>query len=60
MTKLDLQPDELIVKHWEGLVLMGRFLRYERTLQGQTVALFRTPEGYVFGSDISHVERVNI
>lgn len=59
MTTMDLKQDELVVKHYEGLVLMGKFQGYSKTPQGHRVALFRTPEGWVFASDISHVERVN-
>lgn len=59
MTTMDLRPDELVIKHYDGLVLMGKFQGYSRTPQGHRVALFRTPEGWIFASDISHVERVN-
>ena len=58
MTHLNLKKDDLVVKYWQDLVLMGRFLEYSRTSQGQIVALFETPEGYVLGSDPSHLIRV--
>ncbi len=59
MTKLDLKKDDLVVKRYEDLVFMGRFLGYSRTSQGQTVALFITPERWVLGSDPSHLEKVD-
>ena len=58
MTHLNLKPNDLVIKHWQDLVLMGRFLEYSKTSQGHLVALFRTPEGYVLGSDPTHLEKV--
>jgi hypothetical protein len=56
---LNLKKNDLVIKHWEDLTIMGYFQEYCRTSRGHLVALFLTPEGFVFGSDPSHLERVN-